>query len=57
MADADANAREKFKNQLLLYDYIRFEICDFHGISRGKVIPARNAAKYIDKGPMVWNGR
>jgi hypothetical protein len=23
-------------------EYVRFEVCDFHGISRSKLVPARN---------------
>ena len=47
---------ETFKQKASEYDYIRFAVCDIFGRSRCKIIPARNAAKLIDKGTEVWIG-
>ncbi len=47
---------ESFRQKLSKFDYIRFCACNFHGMSKGKVVPARNAANFIKRGAQAWNG-
>ena len=46
----DDDKRETFKKNVAQYDYIRFTFCDLTGQSRCKLVPARVAAEYMDKG-------
>ena len=51
--------REKLQEiggQLDRFDYVRITVCDIHGISREKLIPARNAIKYLKKGMGAFAG-
>ena len=41
---------EEISTKLADYDYVRIVMCDIHGISRGKLLPARNAIKFLRKG-------
>lgn len=51
------DAQENFKQRVSQFDFIRFVMSDFHGIQKGKVVPARNAAALVDSGTTVWCGR
>ena len=53
----DDDIKETFLQKALEYDFIRFTVADMHGISKGKVVPARNTASYAKKGPQWWTGR
>ena len=56
---SEHNKREKLQeigSQLDRFDYVRITVCDIHGISRGKLIPARNATKYLKKGMGAFAG-
>ena len=56
---SEHNKREKLQeigSQLDRFDYVRITVCDIHGISRGKLIPARNAIKYLKKGMGAFAG-
>jgi len=46
----------KLQPQLADLDYIRLTVCDIHGISRGKLLPARNAEKFLRKGMGAFAG-
>ena len=48
---------DKFRQKVSEYDYVRFAVCDIFGRSRCKIIPARNAAKLINKGTEMWIGK
>ena len=55
------NKREKLEDlytvlQAENYDYVRVTMCDIHGISRGKLLPARSATKYLKKGMGAFAG-
>ena len=47
---------EELNSKLDNFDYVRITVCDIHGISRGKLIPARNAIKYLKKGIGAFAG-
>ncbi|XP_067672632.1 lengsin-like [Haliotis asinina] len=47
---------ERVLSEIAHYDYIRFAICDINGISRGQVVPSRNAAKYMEEGLDMFEG-
>ena len=56
---SEHNKREKLEElgpKLVNYDYVRLTVCDIHGISRGKLVPARNATKYLRKGMGAFAG-
>ena len=46
----DDDKKETFKKNIAQYDYVRFTFCDLNGQSRCKLVPARVAAEYMDKG-------
>ena len=48
---------EELGSKLDNFDYVRLTVCDIHGISRGKLIPARNATKYLRKGMGAFAGK
>ena len=52
----DDDKREAFKKNIAQYDYVRFTFCDLNGQSRCKLVPARVAAEYMDKGVEDING-
>ena len=52
----DDAKKESLSQKMSKYDFIRFCVCDIAGISKSKVIPARNASDYIEKGPVAWTG-
>jgi len=47
---------EEIRTKLDDYDYLRIVMCDIHGISRGKLLPARNAIKFLRKGMGAFVG-
>ena len=47
---ADNVDKSKIIEQLAGYDFIRFTYTDFHGTSRSKIQPAKNAYKVLDSG-------
>ena len=51
------DTKETFAQKASRYDFIRFTVADINGMSRGKVVPARNVAGYINKGPEWWTGK
>ena len=53
----EEETRERFKQKLSQYDYIRFVTCDLHGQSKCKIVPARVAAEYIDNGVEAINSK
>ena len=56
MTDKKIDA-ENFCQQLKGYDYVRFTATDFNGIPRGKLLPARNAHKFVHSGTGIFGGR
>ncbi len=48
---------EKLKQKLKEYDYVRFTMPDINGISRGKMMTARNAHRFVDSGTGIFGGK
>ena len=47
---------QNLKDQSSKFDYIRFTWSDFHGIARGKTVPARNAGSTFEDGIGCYAG-
>ena len=53
----DSEIKDTFAQKISQFDYIRFNFADLQGVSRGQIVPARNAASLVGKGTQAWAGR
>ena len=43
--------------QLHNFDFVRFTVADIHGIARGKSIPRRHVARFMEEGVELFAGK
>ena len=48
---------EKMVAEVMKYDYVRFSFADINCISRGKLMPSRNASLYLEDGVSMYAGK
>ena len=39
------------------FDFVRFTVADIHGIARGKSIPKRHVARFMEEGVELYSGK
>ena len=46
----EEDAKYKASKEIVEYDYVRFTFTDLNGVARGRTVPGRHVARFLDTG-------